>query len=100
MKAVGASGDSAQTGISKAPVPAAAPAQGQAQAPLPAPASPPSAPASPQNSAAQGAARANTALERTMKTQACAGEAMKKLGPNALTDAATFQKTVQDCLQR
>jgi len=44
--------------------------------------------------------RANAALERTMKTQACGGEAMKKLGPKGLTDPAAFQKAVQDCLQR
>ena len=73
--------------------PSAAPAQSR---PAAAPASPPSAPASPQ----KAAATANSAVTRAEKTQACVQETMQKLGPNALSDLAAYQKTVQACMQR
>lgn len=76
-------------------VPARAPSQAQ-----PAAASPPSAPASTQRAAAQSAAPAKPAVERAQKTQGCVQETMQKLGPNALSDLAAYQKTVQACMQR
>ena len=93
-RALGETASSAQPVVSSAPPPA------PAQRPPVAPAAPARATMSPEEVAAQDRARANEMMARSLRTQACMQEAMKQLGPNALSDPAGLQRTVLACMQR